>query len=191
MKTKFNAKLLPLPKGILIFIMRVFILFFCISSFGFNSDELFSQNAKIKIDKTESISAEDAFQLIKLQTDYTFIYPSDLFNEAPKINLKAGIIPAKELLDKCLSLVSYTYEFTDEQVILLKEKNLFFDSVTKTISEQKTVTGTVTDSKGIVPQLLHQNFFCPYLCGDFFHHLITTWACTAPNLDQNYLRVHT
>lgn len=149
MKTKFNAKLLPLPKGILIFIMRVFILFFCISSFGFNSDELFSQNAKIKIDKTESISAEDAFQLIKLQTDYTFIYPSDLFNEAPKINLKAGIIPAKELLDKCLSLVSYTYEFTDEQVILLKEKNLFFDSVTKTISEQKTVTGTVTDSKGM------------------------------------------
>ncbi|SKB80364.1 TonB-linked outer membrane protein, SusC/RagA family [Salegentibacter holothuriorum] len=149
MKTKFNAKLLPLPKGILIFIMRVFILFFCISSFGFNSDELFSQNAKIKIDKSESISAEDAFQLIKLQTDYTFIYPSDLFNKAPKINLKAGVIPAKELLDQCLSLVNYTYEFTDEQVILLKEKNLFFDSGTKTISEQNTITGTVKDSKGM------------------------------------------
>lgn len=149
MKTKFNAKLLPLPKGVLIFIMRVFILFFCISSFGFNSDELFSQNAKIKIDKSESISVEDAFQLIKLQTDYTFIYPSNLFNKAPKIDLKAGIIPAKELLNRCLSLVNYTYEFTDEQVILLKEKNLFFDSGTKTISEQEMISGAVKDSKGM------------------------------------------
>ncbi|PTX43543.1 TonB-linked SusC/RagA family outer membrane protein [Christiangramia gaetbulicola] len=149
MKTKLNGKLLPLPKGILIFIMRVFILFFCISSFGFNSDKLFSQNAKIKIDKSANISVEDAFQLIKEQTDYTFIYPSNLFNEAPSLRLNAGIISAEDLLNRCLSLVDYTYEFTEEHVILLKEKEVFYDTGTQTISEQSTITGTVTDSKGM------------------------------------------
>lgn len=149
MKSKFNDKLLPLRKGVLIFIMRIFILFFCISSFGFNSDELFSQNAKIEIVKSTFISVEDCFQLIKDQTDYTFIYPSNLFDEAPPIKVKAGIISAKDLLNRCLSLIDYTYEFTEEHVILLKEKNVLFDSGTKTISEQAMVSGIVTDSKGM------------------------------------------
>jgi len=149
MKSKFNGKLLPLRKGILIFIMRVFILFFCISSFGFNSDKVFSQNAKIKVDKSTSISIEDAFQLITEQTDYTFIYPSNLFKDAPSVKLNAGIISAKDLLNRCLSSVNYTYTFTDAKVILLEEKDVFFTKITQSISEQSTVTGTVTDSKGM------------------------------------------
>ncbi len=82
--------LLVQKKELLISIMRTFILLFCTTVFSFTSENIFSQNAKIDISADIVLTIDEVFDLIKEQTDYTFIYKSDLFKNAPPSIFKKG-----------------------------------------------------------------------------------------------------
>ncbi|AUC86392.1 SusC/RagA family TonB-linked outer membrane protein [Polaribacter sp. ALD11] len=118
--------------------MRTFIYLFCTISFAFVSSEGVSQNAKIKIDSDITISVEEVFELIKKQTDYTFVYENSLFNKLPKVVLNKGIIVVKELLNKSLEKSNVVYIFNKDGSILLKKK----------IVQQK-ITGTLIDKNSM------------------------------------------
>lgn len=94
MKIKFINILFRQRKGLLLFAMRVFIFLLCTTTFGFTTGEIFSQNTKIHIDKDQIISIDDVFDLLREQTEYTFIYQEDLFKDVPKVQLKKGFIRA-------------------------------------------------------------------------------------------------
>jgi TonB-linked SusC/RagA family outer membrane protein len=93
-----------------------------------------SQNAKIKIDSDKTLSVEEVFELIKNQTDYTFVYENHLFKELPKVELEEGIIIVKDLLNKSLVTSNIGYTFNENGSILLKRKLV-----------QNKITGTITD----------------------------------------------
>ncbi|MDG3581127.1 SusC/RagA family TonB-linked outer membrane protein [Galbibacter pacificus] len=143
MYSKINEFLIKYGGRIVLGIMKTFIFFCCFITFAFNPKEGYSQNAKIVINSDSELSIEEIFGLIKRQTDYTFIYRSDLFEDFPKVQLEKGIIKAGDLLEKSLAGEGFTYSFTKEGTILLEKKSV---KTLKTL--QQSVSGTVYDNEG-------------------------------------------
>ncbi|OOG69821.1 SusC/RagA family TonB-linked outer membrane protein [Flavobacterium sp. A45] len=125
--------------------MRTFIFLFCTTIFGFSSGNLFSQNAKIVIATDKTVTVDEVFDIIKKQTNYTFIYQEDLFKKLPKVHLKKGVIRVNELLKLSLSKKDFDFSLTSGNTIIVKEVPI--SAVSK---QPKTIVikGGVTDSGG-------------------------------------------
>ncbi|GAA4234641.1 SusC/RagA family TonB-linked outer membrane protein [Postechiella marina] len=123
--------------------MKTLIFLSCVLTFGFNSRASFSQNVKINIDRDQKISVIDVFELIKKETDYRFVYKTEDFKNAPKVELNKGTITAHNLLTKSLSYGNYTYELTVGKTIVLKH----ITSVNKN-NYQQLIKGNITDVNG-------------------------------------------
>lgn len=86
---------------------------------------------------------DEIFDLIKSQTEYTFVYQDGLFDGLPKVQLEKGTIRTKDLLDKALLKGNYLFDQQNNIIQLTKsseELNAAF---------QRIITGKVTDSQGI------------------------------------------
>ena len=130
-------------KKLLINFMRTFFLLLCTSVFSLNSGFVFSQNVFIEIEKDNSLSIDQVFELIRDQTDYTFIYHSELFKDSPKIKVKKGSIEANKLLNKSLSFGDFVFTIKENGLIFLESngpKELGVD--------QKAIQGIVLDEEG-------------------------------------------
>lgn len=141
MEIKLTQVLSFKRKNILNIIMRTFIFLFCTTVFSFSSVNVSSQNTKIEIDSDKTITIDEVFSIIKKQTDYNFIYKSDMFKDFPKINLKKGIIKVSQLLEKSLSNGNFDLKFPNNNTILIKKAELPFQSI--------EISGNVTDENGI------------------------------------------
>ena len=119
MKIKFINNLFFQRKKILKVLMRTFIFLLCSTTFGFTSSDIFSQNTKIHIDKDQVVSIDTVFDLLREQTDYTFIYEEDLFKGASKVQLKKGTIRANKLLETCFSGKDFKLELKGNKIIIL------------------------------------------------------------------------
>lgn len=147
MKTKFVGLPMLYRKKLLFVIMRTFIFLFCIASFGFSTKIGFSQDKKIVIDANQELTVEEVFDLIREQTDYSFIYRSDLFANAPKVAVKKGKTKINQLLQRTLSFANFEYQLSNEGSILLIKQSNTPTPVLKKI--QQVVSGTVTDKDGV------------------------------------------
>tara|TARA_R110000764_G_scaffold42426_3_gene95569 strand:+ start:2204 stop:5686 length:3483 start_codon:yes stop_codon:yes gene_type:complete len=153
MKIKLtNRPPCPFGKVLLQFFMKSIIFLFCSISFALSPLNGEAQDAEIIIDTDMTLSIRQAFRLINKQTDYKFIYRHDQIKTAPSIDLKKGVIKAGELLDKCLSPISFTYNFTDGGTIVVKKipadssESNSIEVLEKKLQFQ--VNGTVTDKDG-------------------------------------------
>ncbi|MDD7885489.1 TonB-dependent receptor [Flavivirga sp. 57AJ16] len=123
--------------------MRAFIFLLCITVFSFTSNNVLSQNSKVTIDSDKTLSVDEVFKIISAQTDYKFIYLSDLFKNFPKVNLKKGTIKTQRLLEKTLAVGNFKFNLTNKNSIVIREKNKNINRV------QQTVSGKVTDENGV------------------------------------------
>ncbi|MEP4945947.1 MAG: SusC/RagA family TonB-linked outer membrane protein, partial [Flavobacteriaceae bacterium] len=150
MKKTIMNSLLLFGRRFLSIIMRTFILLCLMTFFGFSPKNGFTQNTKIKISADQTVSVDEVFKLIKEQTDYTFIYRSDLFENHPMIKLKKGVIKADKLLERTLSKSEFTCHFSEDNTIVIKEKVLKIPASSKTVKAlQQNVGGTVFDNEGV------------------------------------------
>tara|TARA_R110002049_G_scaffold302911_2_gene496790 strand:+ start:138808 stop:142212 length:3405 start_codon:yes stop_codon:yes gene_type:complete len=133
--------------------MKSIIFLFCSISFALSPIKGEAQNAEIKIDSDMTLTIRQAFRLINKQTDYKFIYRHDQIKTAPDVVLKRGVIKAGDLLDKCLSPISFTYDFTDGGTIVVKKKPMdSIDESSISLANQDLqfqVSGTVSDMEGV------------------------------------------
>ncbi len=145
MKTKPNGSPLGCVKSSLLLTMKIFIFFFSVLSFGFTAEIGFSQNKKITFTEDAQLSIEEVLEVVKKQTDYNFIYRSDLFVGSPLVNIKKGTVKVGDLLNRCATLTDLQFKFDENGSIFLKKnlKNVQNKRV------QQSVTGTVTDSGGL------------------------------------------
>jgi len=145
MEIKFRAALLSKGKSALICIMRTFAFLLCTTVFSFSTGDLLSQNVKIAIETDKIATVEEVFDMIDRQTDYSFVYKPNLFNNLPAIQLKKCIISVNKLLRKSLPIDSFEIILNKSKTIFIKEKIPI-----KTLNFQKTitVTGTVADQNG-------------------------------------------
>lgn len=141
MEIKLTETFFYFRKKTLINLMRTFIFLCCFTAFSLTPGNVSSQNAKIKIDADRTITVDQVFEIIKEQTNYRFIYRSNLFDGLPKVNLKKGITQVNKLLEKSLSAGNFNFDFTTRNTIIIKGK-------AKKKQEKITVTGVVTDDEG-------------------------------------------
>jgi len=146
MKFKLTSVFFYFRKGLIINIMRTFIFLFCTTIFGFSPVKLFSQNAKIVIAADKTVTVDEVFDIIKQQTNYTFIYQEDLFKNLPKVHLKKGTIRVNDLLNASFSRKDFDLSFTSGNTIVVKEIRLEKVVVLQQ-SKNIEISGTVTNDK--------------------------------------------
>lgn len=146
MKFKLTSAYFYLRKRLIINIMRTFIFLFCTTIFGFSPVNLFSQNSKVVITADKTVTVDEVFDIIKQQTNYTFIYQEDLFKKLPKVHLKKGTIRVNELLKTAFSSKDFDFSLSNGNTILVREKKP--ETVVVTQSKIIEIKGTVTNDKG-------------------------------------------
>lgn len=132
-----------LESELLKIIMKTFLFLFSTVVFGLTPINALTQNAKVFIKENNTLSVDEIFNLIKSQTEYTFVYQDGLFDGLPKVQLEKGTIRTKDLLDKALLKGNYLFDQQNNIIQLTKsseELNAAF---------QRIITGKVTDSQGI------------------------------------------
>ncbi|SFS67997.1 TonB-linked outer membrane protein, SusC/RagA family [Zhouia amylolytica] len=129
-------------KKILKFVMKTFIFLLCSVTFAFSTNVSFSQSAKVSIEKDQTVSIEKVFDLIQKNTDYTFAFATNLFEEAPNVKLNKGEILVEELLKYSLLNTHVGYYFLEDTTIVLYPLNTQ-DTL------QQIVSGVVQDEEGI------------------------------------------
>ncbi len=131
-------------KEIFKFFMRTFLLLCCTTVFSFSSDNLFSQDAKVTIDADKTLTIFEVFELIGKQTECTFIYQSDIFQDVPQIHLKSGVIKVMALLSQCLPARNFEINSNKNNLITISRKS-------SKESQQKDiqVKGVIKDSNGM------------------------------------------
>ncbi|WP_196216459.1 SusC/RagA family TonB-linked outer membrane protein [Flavobacterium sp. LC2016-01] len=125
--------------------MRTFIFLFCTTIFGFSPVNLFSQNTKVVIAADKTVSVDEVFDIIKQQTDYTFIYQEDLFKKLPKVHLKKGKIKVNDLLEASFPSKNFNFSFMNGNTIVVKETPV--EKVVVLQSKNIEITGVVTNQK--------------------------------------------
>jgi TonB-linked SusC/RagA family outer membrane protein len=143
MKIKLTSIFYAKKRALIISTKVFLILFMSTTSFGVPLKTALLQGSNITINDNVTITVDEVFELIKKQTDFTFIYKSNLFKDAPKVTLKKGTISTESLLEKSLSYGNFRYRISDNNVI-------FITKAEKPATQQKPhkITGVVTNSKG-------------------------------------------
>lgn len=143
MKIKFMNLLFPFGKVLLLYIMRLFIFLFCTTLFSFTPSTAFSQG-NVVIDTDKNITVDEVFDLIKQQTDYTFIYREDLFKNFPNISLKKGTVSVEKLLKISLKAEAFNYQFVNNTIVITK----ILSKQQKKLQQPGKIRGTVVDENG-------------------------------------------
>ena len=142
MKIKLNCAFFCLRRKLLINVMKIFI-FLCFTTvFSFSTNNVFSQGTKVKIDVNKTLTVDEVFDLIMLQTDYKFIYQEGIFKDFPKVEVQKGTILANELLQKSLSSGNFIISVGKSGTIIVKEKTI------NNSFQLYKITGTVIDQSG-------------------------------------------
>ncbi|MDD7887821.1 SusC/RagA family TonB-linked outer membrane protein [Flavivirga sp. 57AJ16] len=137
---KINKPFLFFGERVALTIMRLFIFLFCIASFSLTPDNVFSQNEEIMVDSDRVITVDEVFGLIKEQTDYRFIYPSEMFKNYKKVKLKKGVILAEDLLNKVISTKHFNFKYKKSTIIITPKNK---DQQTELRGVVKEVDGEV------------------------------------------------
>ncbi|WP_375587403.1 SusC/RagA family TonB-linked outer membrane protein [Flagellimonas aurea] len=120
-------------------LMRILILLCCTTVFSLTPKDLFSQSTKITVDKDQQVSVEEVFEMITKQTKYSFMYPSKMFKDYPKVNLKKGKIQMDKLINQSLAFGNINIVLTANNGIIIQERDQVM---------QFNISGTITDSNG-------------------------------------------
>ena len=129
--------------------MRTFIFLLCTSVFGFMTENTFSQE-KVMIEMDKEVAIDEVFNIIQKQTKYRFLYPQDLFKNAPKVSLKKGSIEVSKLLEKSFLNSKVNFQITDKNTIIIKENPKIEDGKIITPEYKKIlIEGTITDENEI------------------------------------------
>jgi hypothetical protein len=122
--------------------MRTFIFLLCTTVFGLSPVNSFSQE-KINIDSNKEVSIHQVFRIIKNQSNYRFLYPEDLFKDAPKVKLKKAVIEISKLLEQSFKDNNIKYRLSENNIIEIEE----IKTPTKLNNEQQQiqVSGAVVD----------------------------------------------
>lgn len=145
MKFKLTSAIFCFRKRLIINIMRTFIFLFCTAIFGFTPSNLFSQNTKIVIATDKTVTVDEVFDIIKQQTDYTFIYQEDLFKKLPKVHLKKGKIRVNDLLEASFPSKDFKFSFANGNTILVNV--IPAEKVVVLQSKPIEIKGIVTNEK--------------------------------------------
>lgn len=93
----------------------------------------------------KNVSIKTVLQTIEKQSEFIFMYRSDLLDTSKKVSVDADKKSVSQILDQILEGTAVTYEINDRQIVLKKaEKPIAAPQQ----SSAKTISGLVTDGDG-------------------------------------------
>ena len=140
MKFNFTISRFHSRKRFLLFIMRLFLILFCTTILSFTPNNTFSQE-KVFVNHDQLVTVQQVFRIIKKQTKYGFIFPKNMFQNLPKIQLVKGEIELSTLLNQSLNSKKVKFEVSNDDMTIIIKNKIIED-------QQLQVTGKVTDDTG-------------------------------------------
>ena len=142
-KLKMLSRFVGIKK--MLFIMRI-TLFILVVSLMQVSASVYSQATRLNIN-LENASFEDILDEIKEQSEFNFLYRSDIFEGLDQLDLKFSDVTLETILDKVLVPEGYAYEIEDNVVVIRKVKQpKIIDEPAE--QQQKIINGKVTEKDG-------------------------------------------
>src|ERR1700761_5372216 len=123
--------------------MRVLCLLFLFFCSGI-ATKLFAQQVTIK---AENAPIESVFRQIKDQTNYTFVFTSELLSKAVPVNMNVSNVPLSNALSQLFSNQPLGYTIYNNAIII-KEKPENKAANTPAYVQIYSVTGVINDEKG-------------------------------------------
>lgn len=93
----------------------------------------------------KNVSIKTVLQTIEKQSEFIFMYRSDLLDTSKKVSVDADKKSVSQILDQILEGTAVTYEINDRQIVLKKAEKPI---VAPQQSSAKTISGLVTDGDG-------------------------------------------
>ena len=145
MKKKCNV--LPVwQNSRLLLRMKLLSLFFFLFVIQTNAS-VYSQNTKLSL-KINNARIEEVIKLFEQQSDFLFIYRSDLFEGEDRINVNVEKGRIEEFLDEYIVPLGYGYEVINQTVVIRKAEMVNPSKNLKDAEQDKKVTGNVRDVSG-------------------------------------------
>lgn len=124
-------------------LLGIFLFIFVIQT----NASVYSQNTKLSL-KVKNTSIEEVFKLFEQQSDFSFIYRSDLFQGEEKIDVNEKDFKVEEFLEDYIIPIGYEYEVINKTVIIKKAEIVKPSEPVKDAEQDSKVTGKVTDVDG-------------------------------------------
>jgi TonB-linked SusC/RagA family outer membrane protein len=110
---------------------------------------IYSQSAKLSL-KAKKVSISEVLNQIEEQSEFTFLYRSNLFENVEDININERESSVETIMDKYIVPKGFVYEIDDKTVIIREKTKAEIDSEKSAPGQQqnKKVNGIITDSSG-------------------------------------------
>ena len=112
------------------------------------SASVYSQNTTLVLD-LQQVSVEQVLNEISTQSEFNFVYRSDLIEDLPKVDISVSEVRIEQILDQILVPHGFTYEIYDNTVVLSKNNSV--ESTAESAPSEIRVSGNVTDGKTAEP----------------------------------------
>ncbi|MGQ1783711.1 MULTISPECIES: SusC/RagA family TonB-linked outer membrane protein [unclassified Saccharicrinis] len=139
---KKKSKYLPRNVGAMKLTMK-FTLFFLFISYLQCTASTYAQQTKMSV-AIQDASVYQVLEAIENQSDFTFLYRSNLFDKVDKQNVEIQNVTVYEYLDKYLVPEGFEYVVKDKTVVIRE----FLTQNNTAQQAEHTVTGKVLDDKG-------------------------------------------
>ncbi len=130
-------KVFPLAK--MFFVMKLFVVFICLSSFVAATSSGYSQNTKLSLNVTDT-SIKQVLTEIEENSEFFFVYNNNLINVERKVSIDVKNWEISKILNVLFDKEEVVFSIMDKQIII-SPKNM----TTTQSTVQSTVTGVVVD----------------------------------------------
>lgn len=114
--------------------------------FSYAGNLAYAQNQTFTI-HLKNVTIKTVLQTIEKQSEFIFMYRSDLLDTSKKVSLNADRQSVSQILDQILEGTAMTYEINDRQILLKKvedsKSNLSLNGTKETVK----ITGAVMDGR--------------------------------------------
>jgi hypothetical protein len=108
------------------------------------SATVYSQATRFSL-SLQDVSIERLFQEIERQSDFTFLYKTDLIDTQRKVNLQVQDATIEHILDRILQGANVDYRVLENNLVILMES----DAKSKqSIRQNIPIAGVITDENG-------------------------------------------
>ena len=130
-----------------ILLMMKLTFFFCLLGLMSVSASVYSQRTKLTLNVDEA-SIYEVLNQIENQSDFVFIYKSDVIDCDKKVNvnIKKGIV--NKVLDNIFKDSGVKYEIIKNEIILTTDRNVLNKNRTNVVIPENRIKGKVTDTDG-------------------------------------------
>ncbi|WP_372934606.1 SusC/RagA family TonB-linked outer membrane protein [Mariniphaga sediminis] len=112
------------------------------------SASVYSQKTRLNL-KLKDAPVESVLKVIEEQSEFYFLYRSDLLKKVPKVSLDMKEVRLEEVLDHVVVPYGFGYEVDDQVVVIKKTEEKKPLEKQKLIAQQENqVTGTIKDASG-------------------------------------------